>query len=173
MAKTKDYSKPRDPRDIMTRSGSTELASTHGKHAKNINYIAEVSKIALSADRNDINTMYDCLRQYLELTAEYDLPIGNMNCYAAMGIDSGTASQWYNGENAERRELITQVKKICAAARELSAQTGLINPVLAIFYSKNFDGMRDQAEVVVSAPNNLDGEDAASIMQRYAALPDD
>ena len=47
-------------------------------------------------------------------------------------------------------------------------QDGKVNPVTGIFWQKNYDGLRDQQEVVVT-PNNPLGEmgDTERIKQKY------
>ena len=47
-------------------------------------------------------------------------------------------------------------------------QDGKINPVTGIFWQKNYDGMKDQSEVVLT-PNNPLGEqkDVEALKQKY------
>ena len=48
-------------------------------------------------------------------------------------------------------DLLKKVKRILSTYRESLAMSGKVNPVTAIFWSKNFDGMEDQTLIEVTA----------------------
>ena len=87
---------------------------------------------------------------YLETCAKYDMKIGNQAAYAAIGIDKGIAWEWVNRctTNPARTDFIKKVQKVCALYREGLMQDGKVNPVTGIFWQKNYDGMKDQTEMV-------------------------
>ncbi len=89
---------------------------------------------------------------YLELCARCKMKIGNLQAYASMGIAYRTAQSWASGERGspEHRKLMQEVTSICAASRENLVQAGQLNPVIGIFYGKNFDHLQDQTEHVVN-----------------------
>lgn len=127
-------------------------------------------------DLSSIDALNARFIQYLDYCRDNDLRIGNMAAYAALGIDKTNAYDWENGSRgAAHSHFIKKVKKVCSMYREFLTQDGRLNPVTAIFWQKNFDGFRDQSEIVLT-PNNVVGElsDPKQITQRYIdALPDD
>lgn len=133
-------------------------------------------------DYNDVPEMERRFARYLELCAEYGVKIGNQGAYTAIGIDKGTAWEWENRNksNPERTDFIKKVRQICAMTRELLMSDGKVNPVTGIFWQKNYDGMKDQQEVVLTPNNPLgDQEDPKRLEQKYLestygmdALPD-
>jgi hypothetical protein len=55
---------------------------------------------------------------------------------------------------------------------ELAAE-GRIQPVVYLFRSKNFYGMKDQQEMVVTPNQNLSDTDIQNVANKYKALPED
>ena len=52
-------------------------------------------------------------------------------------------------------------------------QDGKINPVTGIFWQKNYDGMKDQSEVVLTPNNPLgDSKDTEALKQKYLEAAD-
>lgn len=98
------------------------------------------------------------------------MKVGNMAAYAAIGIDKDIAFTWKNQtvSNPERANFIKKVQKICALYREGLMEDGKVNPVTGIFWQKNYDGLRDQSEVVLT-PNNPLGEaqNVEQLRQKY------
>ena len=71
----------------------------------------------------------------------------------ALGVDVWTVSGWANGSHpcsAERREMILKARTIMSALDAELASTQKINPVTYIFRAKNYYGMRDQHESIVT-----------------------
>ena len=70
--------------------------------------------------------------------------------------------------NPERAELIIRAKETIAAIDAKLALEGKINPVVYIFRSKNYYGMKDQQEVVVAPVNPLgDGMSNEELRKKY------
>lgn len=107
---------------------------------------------------------------YLETCAKYDMKIGNQAAYAAIGIDKGIAWEWVNRctTNPARTDFIKKVQKVCALYREGLMQDGKVNPVTGIFWQKNYDGMKDQTEMVLTPNNPLgDSTDTEALARKY------
>lgn len=121
-------------------------------------------------DYNDIEEMERRFMHYLETCAKYDMKIGNQAAYAAIGIDKGIAWEWVNRctTNPARTDFIKKVQKVCALYREGLMQDGKVNPVTGIFWQKNYDGMKDQTEMVLT-PNNPLGDtvDTEALAKKY------
>jgi hypothetical protein len=88
------------------------------------------------------------------MCAQWDMKVGNMAAYAAIGIDKADAYEWSNRNlgNPARTAFIKKVQKVSAMYREGLMEDGKVNPVTGIFWQKNYDGMKDQQEVVLT-PN--------------------
>jgi len=122
-------------------------------------------------DYNDVAEMERRFNRYLQLCAEWDMKIGNQAAYAAIGIDKGTAWEWENRNlgNPARTDFIKKVRQFCAMYREGLMEDGKVNPVTGIFWQKNYDGMKDQQEVVLTPNTSPLGEqkDAEALRQKY------
>ncbi len=121
-------------------------------------------------DYNDVEEMKRRFMHYLDTCAKYDMKIGNQAAYAAIGIDKGIAWDWANRctTNPARTDFIKNVQQFCALYREGLMQDGKVNPVTGIFWQKNYDGMRDQTETVITAHTPLGAEVSGSDAERLA-----
>ena len=96
----------------------------------------------------------------------------------ALGYHRSTLSDWESGYNhgfsSRTGLIIKQAKQILASIDAELAAEGKTQPVVYMFRAKNFYGMRDQQDVVVT-PNvgAIDAADAATIDAKYAELPED
>ena len=121
-------------------------------------------------DINDVEEMSRRFAHYLDVCAKYDKKIGNLAAYAAIGITKDQAKDFEVNckSNPARALFIKKVRQFCSLYREGLMQDGKVNPVTGIFWQKNYDGLRDQQEVVVT-PNNPLGEmgDTERIKQKY------
>ena len=107
--------------------------------------------------------LYERMANYLEVSKHYDKKIGNLNCYMALGVRMQEVDYIVNGSShykvsKEVVEFFRKVKEFCAAYRESLASDGKINPVTAIFWQKNYDGLRDQQEIFVENSNAIETE---------------
>lgn len=130
-----------------------------------------VQNISRGVNTKDVNDMRQRFYLYCALSERVGMRIGNMNAYHAMGISFKVASEWRSGgcgSTAERRELIAEVDAICSGTREMLAGMQQINPVLAIFWQKNYDGLKDVQDHVVSAGDPLgDKQSREQIQEKY------
>lgn len=97
------------------------------------------------------------------------------NC---LGYHRSTLFDWEAGRNkgfsSATSDIIKKAKQILAAIDADLAQEGKIQPVVYMFRSKNFYGMTDKQEVVVTPNNTLgDYDPAATIAARYEELPEE
>ena len=78
------------------------------------------------------------------------------------------------GFSRETSQILKKAKDFIAAIDAELALEGRIAPVVYIFRGKNYHGMRDQQEVVLTPNNTLnDYQDMATIEAKYAELPED
>lgn len=80
----------------------------------------------------------------------------------ALGITRETLHNWETGrtQNSRRMDIIKKAKDAIATYDAEMVTSGKMNPVPYIFRAKNYYGMRDQTDVVVT-PNNPLGEQTA------------
>lgn len=145
--------------------------------AKITAFMMVVQNISAGRDIKDTNDLRRRFYTYCALSEACGMRLGNMNAYHAMGITMQQAYSWKiggAGSTPERRELIAEVDSVCSGSREMLASMGQINPVLAIFWQKNFDGLRDVQEHSVYQGDPLgEKRSAAEIAEQYSDLPDD
>ena len=89
----------------------------------------------------------------------------------ALGTNRKTLYWWenYDKNNRERAEMISQAKEVLAAIDAKLVSEGKIPQVTYIFRAKNYFGMRDQQDVIVT-PNVDplgDGIDAERLQKKY------
>lgn len=126
-------------------------------------------------DCNDVAEMERRFSRYLELCAQWGMKVGNMAAYASIGITKDDAYEWTTRRtsNPARYAFIKKVQQVCALYREGLMEDGKVNPVTGIFWQKNYDGLKDQQEVVLT-PNNPLGEaqNAEQLKQKYLESAD-
>ena len=103
-----------------------------------------------------------------------DMKVGNQAAYLALGITKDIVYQWEHGMTGTpaHHEFIKKVKQFCATYREGLMQDGQINPVTGIFWQKNYDGLKDTQDLVLT-PNTqrLSDGDYQEIAEKYKQLP--
>lgn len=92
----------------------------------------------------------------------------------ALGYHNRTLLDWENGRlkgfSPATGEIIRQAKQILASIDAELAQEGKSQPVVYMFRAKNFYGMKDQQDVVVTP--NTGNVDLETIEARYEELPE-
>lgn len=136
-----------------------------------------VQNIAINADDKDMNSMRKCFYAFCALAEATNMKVGNMTAYTAMGINTTTANNWRKGgpgSTPERRQLIEEVCAVCAATREMLGASGAVNPVLTIFWQKNWDGFRDVTEHVAYQGDPLGEKQSPNeIAEKYKDIIDE
>lgn len=151
----------------LTQAQKAELPA--GYNSRQITFMQAILPTE-PLDYNDVPEMERRFRHYLEMCAEWDMKIGNQAAYAAIGIDKETAWDWANRTlgNPERADFVKKVQQICAMYREALMSDGQVRDAIGIFWQKNYDGMKDQQEVVLTPTNPLGaGQSAEALKQKY------
>ena len=173
-AKDKQPRKPREDGNKPAWSNSPIIQDQNaempeGYNTQMIMFMREVMPEE-PIDINDVEEMNRRFTRYLDICAKYDKKIGNLAAYAAIGITKEQAKDFEvnSKSNPARAYFIKKVRQFCSMYREGLMQDGKVNPVTGIFWQKNYDGLKDQQEVVVT-PNNPLGEmgDTERIKQKY------
>lgn len=121
-------------------------------------------------DLQDVAEMERRFLNYVQKCSEWDMKVGNQAAYMAIGITKEQAWEWENvvKGNPARSDFVKKVRQFCGVFREGLMQDGKVNPVTGIFWQKNYDGMKDQTEMVLTPNNPLgDMKDTKALEQKY------
>lgn len=108
--------------------------------------------------------------KYLYWCDEHGIKISNQSAYLAMGITKDDVYQWENRITRTQAhcDLIKKVKQICSMVRESMMADGEIRDAIGIFWQKNYDGFKDQQEVVLTPNNNrIEDVDEQELINKY------
>ena len=96
------------------------------------------------------------------------LPTWESYCLA-LGTTNETVFNWMNtgSKGLVVSNLCKNVKQLMASNDAQLAATGKIQPVVYIFRSKNYYGMKDQADVVISTNNGIEHKTEAELREKY------
>lgn len=145
---------------MKPRGGNSPVIGDNGVHTKpgdNSKYAGFLMKIGQwgTVDKSDVQAMEKRFWDYVNLCFEWDVRVTNQVAYYAMGITRDDVYDWENGRSrsSEHSVLIKKVKSFCSSYREMLGADGRLNPVTLVWWQKNYDGLVDRQEVVLT-PNN-------------------
>lgn len=162
--------RPKGSQDKKSRQQLPE--SEIGDNVRFIDFIDAIEPDS-PADINNLPELERRFENYKQKCREFGFRISNMNAYTAIGIDEKKAYDWEHGANPEIRWFITKVKRACGSYRELLGTEGKIHPATLIFWQKNYDGLKDEQEHVITANNNFgDSVNENELAQKYLESAD-
>mgnify|MGYP001163149871 FL=1 len=147
-------------RKMKPRGGNSPVIGDNGVHTKPgdnskiAGFLMEVGKWG-PVDKSDVQAMEKRFWNYVALCFERDVRVTNQVAYFAIGITKDDVYNWENGltRSSEHRDFIKKVKTFCGSYREMLGADGKLNPVTLVWWQKNYDGLVDKSEVVLT-PNN-------------------
>jgi hypothetical protein len=154
---------------FLQEAAKTEATSEYNEET--LAFIREVTP-KFKPDYNDIDEMNRRFEHYLDACAKYGKKVGNIAAYTAIGVTSDLVSIWTRADakNVNRKQFFEYVKAVCAMYRENLMQDSKVNPVVGIFWQKNYDGLKDQKETLQVIANPLgEQKDVSALEQKYAA----
>lgn len=157
---------------VMTFSGDEGMEYNRRLLAHTL----QTKEIAQSSDKSDPESMRRAFLAYVKLCGEDGFRIGNMGACAAMGIDLSTLHYWAKGERRAQdpayKALAEFVMSVCSTAREQLISDGKINPLIGIFWQRNFDGLRNDTESIQDEKqtDDDDGKTASEYIEKYGEL---
>jgi hypothetical protein len=159
----------------VLHNNTTKVAVTEeGKayNARLIDHIMRINEIASHADRSDLLSLKSCFIAYLQLCQEDGFSVSNLSAYASMGFASYWQFEMFaKKDNPEIRAFCGFVKQTCSMFRENMVSDSKINPVIGIFWQRNYDGLRNDTEQVQSAQEQDDDfSTAKSYKEKYKNL---
>lgn len=107
-------------------------------------------------DLHDPEAVREAIRHYFINCERNGIRPANLGLYATLGLTKQDVSNVITGKsktkvNPEVIDLLKKAKRVLSSYREGLAMTGKLNPVTAIFWSKNFDQMSDVQTIEVTA----------------------
>ena len=168
---------------IQRRANAGALPATNPEdkdlNARVIQHSLQTIEIAKNADRKNPESLLSCFQNYLTLCLQNGMRIGNIGACTALGITTMTLSYWKNGQrNADDpryKKLAELIYSVCSMSREELISQGKINPVIGIFWQRNYDGLRNDTEQVQSMQDNNNENQVTGneYMKKYGdLLPD-
>lgn len=115
-----------------------------------IGHIMQINEISVHADKHDLLSLKSCFAAYLQLCQQNGFNVSNLAAYASMGFDYQSFAEFSKRDDPEIREFCRFVRKTCAMFRESLVSANKLNPVIGIFWQRNFDGLRNDTEQVQS-----------------------
>ena len=93
-------------------------------------------------------------------------------CAMALGISRDTLNNWENGESGSfKLDSAKKAKYLVKVFMEASTMEGKLNPIVWMFYGKNYFGMSDKQEVVLTPNTSEQNADVSAIQERLKSLP--
>ncbi len=133
--------------------------------------------IAQQADKNNPDTFYDCLDQYLNLCKMLNLNVTNMNAYAACGLTRFDIRDWLAGirrkHDPRYKQFALYITRICSQYRETMMAEGKLSPITGIWWQKNYDHFEDQPKYLLPESDDHDELTSAEIAEKYKNIPDE
>ena len=141
---------------------------------KALHNILEVSRAFDAPPKND-EELCERLDWFFQTCQEtQQLPTVEKMCLA-LSMPRSTVFDWEAGNTRglgpDTSDIIKKAKNLIASMDAELAQEGKIQPVVYMFRAKNYYGMKDQQDVVVTPNQNSDFQDRATIEAKYAELP--
>ena len=122
--------------------------------------------------RERIGSFFVTCMERGEIPTIEKLALSTGYCYSALW-------EWENGKavselGAEAGEVVKKAREFLSAFESELVTEGKVNPVVYIFRAKNYFGLKDQQDYVVTPNNPLgDAENPAAIAEKYRdAMPD-
>lgn len=92
-------------------------------------------------------------------------------CVMALGISREAFNNWEHGESGSYKlDMAKKAKYLVKTFMEAATMEGKLNPIIWMFYGKNYFGMVDKQEMVLT-PNRSEGDaDVSAIQERLKAM---
>ena len=118
------------------------------------NFLKDLSRPPI--DLKDPEQVKQAIYNYLLDCEQAGKRPGNMGLYRALDMTRQDINNIFNGKLKNKvspacMDIIKKALSMLSEYREQLAIQGKLNPVTLIFWQKNFDGLRDQTEIQLSA----------------------
>lgn len=160
--------KDNNPSSILTKPPSNSEEADF--NSRLVSHVMCVNEIASHADRHDLLSLKSCFAAYLKLCQEDGFKVNNLAAYSAMGMSYVDFYTFAKKDDPEIRAFCSFVKQTCAMFRETLVSESKLNPVIGIFWQRNFDGLRNDTEQVQSLQETEEYTGSNTYKEKYKNL---
>lgn len=125
---------------------------------------------APSIDLDNPRDVVATIDGYFKYCIDRGLRPGNLGLYAALGLSKQDVSDALRGASHRLSpstiDLLKKAKHALATYRELLGSQGKLNPVTLIFWQKNYDGLKDQQDIVLTPNAGIEQERTPEEIER-------
>jgi hypothetical protein len=142
-------------------------------------FVTECLKMGQTVDKENIESLYSGLQQYVALCTQCGMPMLVKTCNLALGIHGQTLTKWKNGtqraNDPRYREFAELVESVIGAGIEAAGAAGSVDRILTIWWQKAYFNMKESDGLSHEKEDPLgDKKSASEITQKYAELlPED
>lgn len=147
--------------------------SGDGYNKKLIRFMREVAYKGPSYDTHDLVKLNELFDEYMDKCEKWDMKPGNQGMALALGVSYSTFKGWMNDPDEVKRDpararVVREMCQFIATYRENLMIDARMNPVVGIFWQKNYDGMKDEQETVIK--HETDSVDVKRLKDKYQAI---
>ena len=108
---------------------------------------------------------------FFEYCVQFQMKPTIDGCAMALGIHRDTLNNWEHGESGSfKLDVAKKCKQLVKLFMESATMEGKLNPIIWMFYGKNYFGMVDKQEMVLT-PNRSEGDaDVTAIQERLQSM---
>ena len=165
------------PKSALMSSALRE--ENKGRAAAAVGHVMKCMQIGTEVNVESIPSLYKGLENYIRFCYENDFPPTMATCCLALGTDHSTIQGWKAGtrraSNPEYKKFAESVSYVVQAGIEACMVTGLINPVVGIWWEKAHFNMIEAQKVISETADPLgEKKTAKEIVEKYSEfLPED
>lgn len=147
--------------------GDNGLSVKPGEMADIVRNCVTTGMIWEPIDNKDPEQLNQRALEYFNYCIEHDMKPGNLGLYATWGLNRTDICRIQQREPGSLRcSAIKKSLEILSSIREQLAASGKLNPVTAIFWQKNFDGLKDQQEVILEPKKQIEADQSPEEVQQ-------
>lgn len=144
-----------------------------GRAAAAVGHVMKCMQLGADVNKESIPSLYKGLENYIKFCYENDFPPTMATCCLALGLETGSLNSWRKGtrraENPEYKRFAESVRYVIQAGIEACMVTGLINPVVGIWWEKSHFNMIETQKIEVEQSDPLgEKKSAKEIAEKYA-----
>ena len=154
----------------LKQTGAMKEENLGRARAANL-YVLQCIEISRMVDHENINSMYAAFEAWIKLSVEQDMPMTMTNACLALRLDKGLLQHWRKSPDPQKREFADAVKFAVQSGIEACMASGVINPVVGIWWEKAHFNMVEAQKQDAPADDPLGSKkSAAEIAEEYQGL---
>lgn len=169
---------------MMTNWQNSPMSSLMREDKADLNraagyFVTECLKMGQTVDKENIESLYNGLQQYVALCTQTGMPMLVKTCNLALGVNGATLTKWRNGtqraNDPRYREFAELVESVIGAGIEAAGAAGSVDRILTIWWQKAYFNMKESDGLSHEKDDPLgEKKSAKEIADKYAGLlPED